>query len=424
MSCNIPIQINGQPAWGCSTPEEASRADYLRHKTWRDSVTGSVVEFARGVGDTAESLFYFPEDTLKYITGTDSHYGQRNSWSNIGNTLTWSDNPAMRTVITVNSMVYGGFDLLLGHIPYTIVNDKLSINMPYFNPPPQTARELGSDLSMVATILATPALKARAYKAFGVVAQPKPVTQINDYNPQPKLDWSPAPMPLNIALSAMPLLDGIKRMGGAFFDFYQKSDAEHKYVTGVTTAAAAYVGGDVLAQLVLSSKQPFDFASIITLTGLSFYYGWEIPLILSKIDSTIPIKNIDIGPRLKGIANLAREIANDGGCAARGDAIVGEVKQILKDKRGEILRPLTFMVGVSPFWTMRHMAILNLMHGIHSPSLTIVAGALATWASTTPVIFGIEYVIQNKIPLKYRFLAQSAVVTTWHTIASLVTLLE
>ncbi len=406
----------------------AVTADRKLNGDWRNGVIGfseDTVEFSKGVGDTAYSLLGFPHDVLQYVSGTTRYMGERRDWSDFGRFLSWGDNPAGRAINTANSLVYGGIDLILGHMPYLLFNEKLGLNIPYFSPPPSGPRELGQELSMAAFMGAMPTLKGAAYKAFGIEAKAKPVYE----HDVPKRTLQ-QPIPAGALGIVPPQILSFGQMASlpkkgfnGFLDFYQRMGVKHKYATNVATAATAYVGGDIIAQLILSSRNPFDVTNIITLSALSFYYGWETPLTLAKLDSAIPIKNLDIRPRLRLAGEDIKTAIAGRNVEKHLRSAFAEVSQALKDKKGEILRPLAYMGGISPFWTMRHMALLNLMHMIYAKPTTIVAGALATWASTTPIIYGLEYVIQNKIPLKYRFLAQAAVITSWHTTASLATLL-
>jgi len=117
------------------------------HKTSVDKFYDEAIEVGLGIADTGSAILHFPEDVVKYITGTDEYLGQRRSWRHFGESISWKSNPIIRTADTTVSMVCGAFDLLLGHIPHYIFNEKLGLNIPYFSPLPKTTRELAPGIS-------------------------------------------------------------------------------------------------------------------------------------------------------------------------------------------------------------------------------------------------------------------------------------
>lgn len=169
-----------------------------------------------------------------------------------------------------------------------------------------------------------------------------------------------------------------------FLRGYHLTDLQHPYWTGVATAASAYVGGSVLAKLIVGAESPITWSQVGVLGALSLYYGWENRVSLEALQTDIPVH------RHKHIGNM---------------------------------RAGAYMFGVSPSWTVRHTAFLALVHGRPDSALGIIGSGLATWATTLPPVFLIETFIQGKIPLRYRFLSQASVITAWHTVASLFALL-
>ncbi len=147
------------------------------------------VEFVKGIGDTAVELYNFPADVVRYVLGVDRNYGEgrrltltdaaRRFWSGFDsvemNPLS-KDNlvtgPILRLGDVACGFVYGIIDLVLGHLPNTLFNDKLGLGIRYFSPSPEGARGFGHDLSMVALIAAAPAIKTAGMKALGVEARP------------------------------------------------------------------------------------------------------------------------------------------------------------------------------------------------------------------------------------------------------------
>jgi hypothetical protein len=209
-----------------------------------------------------------------------------------------------------------------------------------------------------------------------------------------------------------------------FLDFYQIREAMAPYTTNAVASAVSYVGGDMIAQLIMLSRQPFDPINIATLTGLSFYYAFETPLTFRKIDSDIPIQNENMTPQLRALRDSAVMFLS--GFDAVGQlATLGKLSaEIMRQKKGEMLRALTYKVGISPFWTLRHMAILALMHDRMVTSADLFKDSLGLWSGGFLPILCLEYVIQNKIPLRYRFIAASTVIFIWQIAASIITLLK
>lgn len=169
-----------------------------------------------------------------------------------------------------------------------------------------------------------------------------------------------------------------------FLQWYHLTNLKHPYLTGVATAGSAYVGGSVIAKLIVGGESPVTWEQIGILGALSLYYGWEIPVSLEALETDIPVH------RHKHVGKM---------------------------------RAGAYMFGVSPSWTVRHASFLALVHGRPDSALGIIGSGLATWATTLPPIYLIESFIQGKIPLRYRFLSQASVIMAWHTVASLFTLL-
>ena len=102
----------------------------------------NVVDHAQdAVAEVAIDMVHAPEDIAKYLTGTDQVFGQRRSWSHIGEGLTLKNNPVTRTMNSANHAVYGGIDLLTGGLPHHIFNRALGLEIEYFVPPPATLKE-------------------------------------------------------------------------------------------------------------------------------------------------------------------------------------------------------------------------------------------------------------------------------------------
>jgi hypothetical protein len=93
-----------------------------------------------------------------------------------------------------------------------------------------------------------------------------------------------------------------------FLNFYQRSETLDPYLTNAIASAISYAGGDFVAQLITLAKNPFDPWKLVFIAALSFYYAWETPLTLRKINDEIPIQDIDVTPQLRAIMNGARKV--------------------------------------------------------------------------------------------------------------------
>lgn len=174
MACSL---IDGR--YLCSTWAEARRLDTARNGGWFGRLTDEVIEIAGGVGDAVTGLVAFPEDTARYVTGTDEFYGQRRSWSYFGDSaqFNWSmRNPVFRVMDVANSVVYGGVNLVLCYTPHSLSRE-LGLNVPYFSPPPATTRDAARDSVFLATILLGPTAMARGRTAMGLPEKTVPVPE-------------------------------------------------------------------------------------------------------------------------------------------------------------------------------------------------------------------------------------------------------
>ena len=143
--------------------------DTLRaaHRDWQTVKKGAAVaadgavDAAYGIGDALEGIVMFPSTTLQHIINGDQ---------------TLSDNSLLRTVDTVNHMVYGTLDLVSGHLLYSGAK-ALGIEqyIPYFRPAPTTVRGMASDLTGVAALFAMPAAGRAAKVRLGIPEAPVPV---------------------------------------------------------------------------------------------------------------------------------------------------------------------------------------------------------------------------------------------------------
>lgn len=172
--------------------------------------------------------------------------------------------------------------------------------------------------------------------------------------------------------------------GTRLLDWYASKMATHPYTTGVITATTAYVGGDALAKLIAGTAHAaLDPVQCAVLTVASAYYGWETPAVYAAIDREIPATGF--------VSRLRRAVWRS--------------------------------CGFGPFWTVRHMALLEIVHGTGGSPLELVARGLAVWGSSAVTCLGIDYVVQSRVPLPLRFLTQAAVTLAWQLGASLWTCL-
>lgn len=219
---------------------------------------------------------------------------------------------------------------------------------------------------------------------------------------------------------------GVFRRFRGFLDWYRRANERHPYLTGVATASSVYVVGDTVAQCIMPGKQvDLGLTNIATLVGISLYYGWESPLIFRVIDRAFPLEEDapaeeDRSEHLVEGAAVMTGQSDEGGALRRLARFIG--RGIVRRKQ-KFIRAAAYRIPIAPFWTMRHMGVLALIHGSTATPWGIVGGSLAVWATWLPLLFAEEYVVQNKIPLEYRFLAVSAGNLVWQISASLVALL-
>lgn len=141
MSCTI---TNGQKI--CDSWNEAQANARVKNDI--------IDDIAGGVYDAANGFFHLPEDTLKYITGTDGYFGERRPWSKIGSSLSWKENPLIRAMEWINIMAYGGIDMVTFHYPNHILNEKMGMDIRYFSPVPTTTRGKVAEIVTFAGMLA------------------------------------------------------------------------------------------------------------------------------------------------------------------------------------------------------------------------------------------------------------------------------
>lgn len=172
--------------------------------------------------------------------------------------------------------------------------------------------------------------------------------------------------------------------GPRWLDWYASQVAMRPYTTGVITATTAYVGGDTLATLIAGTAHAaVDPVQYAVLTAASAYYGWETPAVYAAIDREIPATGF--------MSRLRRAVWRS--------------------------------CGFGPFWTVRHMALLEMVHGTGGSAAELLARGCAVWGSSAATCLGIDYVVQHRVPLSLRFLVQASVTLAWQLGASLWTCL-
>lgn len=70
-----------------------------------------------------------------------------------------------------------------------------------------------------------------------------------------------------------------------------------------------------------------------------------------------------------------------------------------------VARTLYAMLYFNPLWVARHLAFIALLSGQSLEGLLWVA--LQSFASALPITVSANFIIQNKVPLKYRFAASA-----------------
>ncbi len=206
-----------------------------------------------------------------------------------------------------------------------------------------------------------------------------------------------------------------------FLNWYGLTQLKHPYLTGVATVGTGYVGGSIIATAIVGAASPVTTAQVAILGALSLYYGWETPRKLETVDIGIPVwryttsideptERYEMYQAIKRFLSLKNPAENIKKAWERSRNI---------NKVGR-LRAEAFMFGFSPAWTVRHAAVLGIVHGKLDNAPDIALAGLATWAVTLPpIVYLVEPFIQGRIPLKYRFLSQTGVIVAWHTVASL-----
>jgi hypothetical protein len=175
-----------------------------------------------------------------------------------------------------------------------------------------------------------------------------------------------------------------------FLNFYDRFATKHPYITGVATSFAVFLAGDLAAQGIMPNHVTgLSAEQLVVVAGLSAYYGLESPEIFRRIDNAFPLEAAD--------------------------------KSVHISRQG-IVRALAYRLGIAPWWTMRHMAFLGLIHGSNATPEQIATDSLVLWGTWLVPLSMEEYLVQNKIPLNLRFLATSVGNFIWQISASLMAL--
>jgi len=230
------------------------------------------------------------------------------------------------------------------------------------------------------------------------------------------------------------------REGGLqrFLDFYERSAERHPYLTGVTTSFILTFGGDLVAKGIALGQFPISLdvrqlEQLGVIAGLCAYYGLESPEIFRRIDNAYPLEKsmweaeAPTAPLVEGAEMMTGRRTIWGGMkrmmSSFGRKIVSVKRRIANAKQG-IMRAMAYRLGIAPWWTMRHMAFLGLVHGSTATPYRIACDSLILWATWLIPLSVEEYLVQNKIPLRQRFLASSVGCFTWQISASLMVFLS
>lgn len=222
-----------------------------------------------------------------------------------------------------------------------------------------------------------------------------------------------------------------------FLSFYERSAKSHPSVTGVTTSFVITFGGDLVAKGITEGRFPIhldlqQLGHLGVILALCAYYGMESPEIFRRIDVAFPLERPlykaedHSAPFLEG-AKIMTGRRTVWGAIKRLMSSFG--KRIAATKRRiagsgqSIRRAMAYRFAIAPWWTMRHMAYLGLLHGSTATPSEIVWRSLYLWAAWFFPLSVEEYLVQNKIPLEQRFLATSVGGFIWQISASLMVLL-
>ena len=140
---------------------------------------------------------------------------------------------------------------------------------------------------------------------------------------------------------------------------YRKSD--------ILRGALIYSSGDTVAALILNEFSIYRMIGIIII-GATFY-AFEIPNYFSWID---------------------RKLGNE------------------KGNTKSLKRTVLALLYFNPLWIARHLFFINLFKGnLVSLNLSLVVIGIYSFILNIPISFIMNYLIQNKVKLKWRFTASA-----------------
>lgn len=80
----------------------------------------------------------------------------------------------------------------------------------------------------------------------------------------------------------------------------------------------------------------------------------------------------------------------------------------INDLRGSLSRAGLAILYFNPLWIARHLLFIQILQGSwNGINLSLLSLGFYSFAANVPVAFTANYVIQNKIPLKWRFFSSA-----------------
>ena len=149
--------------------------------------------------------------------------------------------------------------------------------------------------------------------------------------------------------------------------------------TNLATGVIAYGLGDLAAQLL--TKPHLDPITLLSMSAIGAYYGIETPFVFKLIDKI---------PNATMLGKSGRNIA--------------------------------YNFGYGYFFTARHIAAIKIISGSSLSAVftdDMLLKSIAAWAIWLPIMIPWGHILNNIIPLKYRFVAEAVLAFSFGTVISL-----
>ncbi len=248
---------NGRPEIESGSWEEARSWDRWSDERgghdnaeFGDYVLDGTKEAGAGVVEGGKGLIGFLPNLLMYnVLGIDKDFWDPTlSFSDVGQgwkgitDFNFRTNPLLRPFDSMAQIVYGGADMATGHLPYTILNETLGLDIPYLTPSPETVEDAVAE---VVTLAAMALFGARAAKGRGSPAMEPVRTAGEPVQPESPL---PSPSPkVNPNNRPLPSWKQIESEGPSVRDSYSKYDRRRKFTSDYAWAVPSPAAIDAIA---------------------------------------------------------------------------------------------------------------------------------------------------------------------------------